>query len=83
VIDKLDHEGITVETALEEGRAASGVVSFAQRWSFELIVVGSHGQGGAARTVLGSTAERIVRTSPVPVLVVPTEPPKTEHGATP
>jgi nucleotide-binding universal stress UspA family protein len=37
----------------------------------DLIVAGTHGRTGAVRLVVGSVAESIVRTSPVPVLLVP------------
>ena len=36
----------------------------------DLVVVGSHGLHGIERVLLGSDAERVVRLSPVPVLVV-------------
>jgi nucleotide-binding universal stress UspA family protein len=36
----------------------------------KLVVVGTHGRTGAARVVLGSVAENVVRRSPVPVMVV-------------
>lgn len=37
----------------------------------DLVVVGTHGRHGVAHAVLGSVAEKVVRSSPVPVLVVP------------
>ena len=37
----------------------------------DLVVAGTHGRRGLARVALGSVAERIVRTSPVPVLTIP------------
>lgn len=36
----------------------------------DVIVLGTHGRGGLAHVFLGSVAERVVRTSPVPVLTV-------------
>jgi nucleotide-binding universal stress UspA family protein len=44
----------------------------AVRLGASLIVMGTHGRHGLARVVLGSVAERVVRTSTVPVLTVPT-----------
>lgn len=36
----------------------------------DLVVVGTHGRGGLPRLLLGSIAERVVRLSPMPVVVV-------------
>ncbi len=36
----------------------------------DLVVIGTHGRQGLSRALLGSVAERVVRTSPVPVLTV-------------
>lgn len=38
----------------------------------DLVVMGTHGRKGIARALLGSVAEKLVRTSPVPVLTVST-----------
>jgi nucleotide-binding universal stress UspA family protein len=35
-----------------------------------LIVIGTHGRRGIRRLVMGSDAEYVVRTTPVPVLLV-------------
>ncbi|MGA2711194.1 MAG: universal stress protein, partial [Steroidobacteraceae bacterium] len=39
-------------------------------WPADLIVIGTHGRRGIRRLVLGSDAEYVVRTTPVPVLLV-------------
>jgi nucleotide-binding universal stress UspA family protein len=49
---------------------AKSIVEYAKTHSIDLIVIGTHGRGGIARLVLGSVAERIVRTAPCPVLTV-------------
>ena len=41
--------------------------------SADLIVVGSHGRTGVNHVIFGSTSERVVRKSKIPVLVVPSE----------
>ena len=64
-------EDLNPKLVLEEGGAADGTVGFAQRWKYDLIILGTHGRGGAQRLLLGSVAERVVRTSTVPVLTVP------------
>jgi len=46
------------------------IVEQARKWRADLIVIGTHGRRGISRLVMGSDAEVVVRTSPVPVLLV-------------
>lgn len=65
--------GIAAERVLVEGftgRLCDHVLAQARQWGAEVIVLGSHGRRGIGRMVLGSDAEQILRTAPVPVLVV-------------
>jgi nucleotide-binding universal stress UspA family protein len=65
--------GMKAESAMLEimgGRAADSIVAEANAWGADLIVLGTHGRRGAKRLVMGSDAEEIVRTTPVPVLLV-------------
>ena len=59
-----------VETVTEVGTPHEAIAEYAEEADVDLIVVGSHGRQGISRIVLGSVAEAVVRTSPVPVLVV-------------
>ncbi len=52
------------------GDAAPAIVKFAQDAKADLIVLPSHGRTGAARILIGSVAERVVRLAHCPVLVV-------------
>ena len=58
----------SVETLM--GPVGAVIVEHAQKWSADLIVIGSHGRRGIRRLVMGSDAEYVVRTTPVPVLLV-------------
>lgn len=60
-----------VEIATGVGPAAGEIVHQARTGGFDLVVVGTHGRTGLAHMVLGSTAEKVVRLSPCPVLTVP------------
>lgn len=65
--------GVSVETALlEELGTPVGecIVRRAREWPADLIVCGTHGRQGMSRLLLGSSAEYIVRHTPVPVLLV-------------
>ena len=64
----LESESVILETT--GGRAADSIVAEARACGADLIVLGTHGRRGAKRLVMGSDAEEIVRTTPVPVLLV-------------
>jgi len=53
------------------GHAAEAILDFAHHENVSMIVMASHGQSGVRRWPLGSTSEKVLRASPVPVLVVP------------
>jgi len=61
---------VPLTSSMKEGVARRLILDAAKEHAADLIVMGSHGRGGVARFMLGSVAERIVRASPVPVLVV-------------
>jgi len=49
---------------------AEEIADYARDASIELIVVGTHGRTGVSHLLVGSVAERVVRTAPCPVLTV-------------
>jgi nucleotide-binding universal stress UspA family protein len=68
-----DKAGLAFERVLDEtskSRASTAIIACAQERRCDLIVMGTHGRRGIERAMLGSDAERVVRTSPVPVLLV-------------
>lgn len=62
--------GLTVDCELLLSLPANGVLDVAARRNADLIVVGTRGQTGWKRALLGSTAARLVREATCPVLVV-------------
>ncbi len=68
---KLSLPADRVDRHLVQGVAWREVTEFASAKGFDLIVMSSHGRSGIAHFVMGSVTERVVRTSKVPVLVVP------------
>ena len=70
---RVERAGVNVETLLLEGlatRLSDVVVDQVKAWAADLIVIGTHGRRGVRRLLLGSDAEQIARTAPVPVLLV-------------
>jgi nucleotide-binding universal stress UspA family protein len=63
--------GMSVVTAVRSGVPAAAIVQYALQHGADLIVVGTHGRTGVSRALIGSVAERVVRTAPCPVLTVP------------
>lgn len=59
-----------IETAVKYGHPYREIHSYLDANDIDLIVMGTHGRSGIERYLLGSVTEKIVRTSPVPVLTV-------------
>ncbi|PYR37069.1 MAG: universal stress protein [Acidobacteria bacterium] len=55
---------------LTSNAPAYAIVDYASGHDIDLIVMGTHGRGGVAHLLMGSVAERVVRTAPCPVLTV-------------
>ena len=62
-----------VETHVRQGACATDICDFAREGAFDLIVMGTHGRTGLSHLLLGSVAERVLRTAPCPVLTVKAE----------
>jgi nucleotide-binding universal stress UspA family protein len=65
----VDATGRTWET--ETDCVQDAIEAVAEEIGADLIVIGSHGRSGLDRALLGSVADRVLRRSTVPVLVVP------------
>lgn len=79
----LRSEGLTVETLVRLGTPAEALLEQILARRIDLVVMATHGRGGLARWALGSVAERIARTSPVPVFLLPDAAPATLVAADP
>ena len=78
MLAQVKQHGIEAEALLVEGAPHKKTIQEAERIGADLIVVGTHSRTGVEHLLLGSTAERIIRHSPIPVLVAP----HPEGGAT-
>lgn len=65
-----ENHGVDVERELADGNPAREIVRYAEDEDCDLVVMGTHGRGGIDRLLLGSVAEKVVRSSTVPVLTV-------------
>ena len=63
-------EPATLETAVRVGRPADAIVDYADEVDADAVAVGTRGRHGERSFLLGSVAERVVRTCSRPVLTV-------------
>lgn len=61
---------IETESTILHGKSWREIVSFAKAEEIDLIVVATHGLSGFSHALYGSTAEKVIRKAPCPVLTV-------------
>ena len=69
-IEEAKAAGVEVETLVVERPPAQALAELAEERKADMIVVGSHGERPITAAVLGSTPQKLVHLSKVPVLVV-------------
>jgi len=69
VCDTADEVGVDCAAALRSGSPHEQIVEYADQEGIDLIVMGT-GYRGRIGALLGSTAEKVVRTSPVPITTI-------------
>jgi len=70
IITKYSAERLNVVSDVVFGHPSTEIVECVRRQNIDLVVMGSHGASGIREFIVGSNAERVVRNSPAPVLVV-------------
>lgn len=70
VQEQLVHEGFRVDSHLGAGTPGDAILAYAETISADLIAMSTHARTGISRTVLGSTADHVVRSGNTPVLLV-------------
>jgi universal stress protein A len=68
---KLRVRRVAVRTLLSLGTAHQVIIGTASKLKADLIIMSTHGRTGLSHILMGSVAERVVRTAPCPVLTVP------------
>jgi universal stress protein A len=67
---KLQKKRLTVRTLLRVGTAYHAIVETARKLRADLIIMSTHGRTGLSHVVMGSVAEKVVRSAACPVLTV-------------
>ncbi len=75
-------KGIKTDFEVCDGLPFQEVVRAASKQDCDLIVMATHGYTGLKHILMGSTAERVVRYAPCPVLVVPSHRLQNDRGKT-
>jgi nucleotide-binding universal stress UspA family protein len=70
LVRKIKYNDVKIEGKVLFGKAAETLSEYAAQTGANLIVIATHGRSGVSRWVWGSVADRILRSSCVPVLMV-------------
>lgn len=70
VVSRLKLDGVKCQTEVISGKVAESLVDYVEANGVDLIIIATHGRSGVSRWVRGSIADRILRASRVPVLMV-------------
>ncbi len=77
----LSRKGIAASVEVLEGEPAETILEYARKSAVNLIMLSTHGRTGVTRWALGSNTDRVIRRSPIPILVV--SPPGIRSGNNP
>ena len=61
---------IAADTIVRTGQPYAEIINTAKEWDIDLIIIATHGYTGLKHVFLGSTADKVVRHAPCPVLTV-------------
>jgi nucleotide-binding universal stress UspA family protein len=65
-----DGRGVTMHAVIKQGEAWRAIDEAIAEHGIDLVVMSTHGRHGLPRALLGSVAEKVVRTATCPVLTV-------------
>ena len=68
---KLSLDDETIETVLKEGDYAENILQTAEELKADIIVLGTHSRKGLDKVLLGSVAEKVLRSSTIPLFIIP------------
>ena len=67
---RIKRKGLQVECRGNHGRPEDVIVELARKENADLIVIGTHGRTRLPHVLLGSVAERVIRSAPCPVITI-------------
>jgi nucleotide-binding universal stress UspA family protein len=70
LVERTSYGKVKVEGKVITGRAAEVIADYARDNAMDLITIATHGRSGVSRWVWGSVADRVMRSSCVPVLMI-------------
>jgi len=79
VASEAEDAGVAVETSVRTGIAHRAIDEYVNEEGIDLVVMGTHGRTGVGRFLLGSVAEKVVRTADAPVMTVRASEEETEE----
>ena len=71
VSERVASNGLPVETRVGTGHPRGQLVALAEELPESIVVMTTHGASGMKRWMLGSVADGVIRTAPVPALIIP------------
>ncbi len=70
LVSRAKYDGINLRSEVITGKAADIIAEYATKNEVDLIIIATHGLSGVSRWVLGSVADKVLRSACVPVLMV-------------
>jgi nucleotide-binding universal stress UspA family protein len=69
-VSRLKAMGIQAEAVVTFGMASQSLTQYAEKNGIDLIIIATHGRSGITEWFWGSVAERVLKTSKIPILMV-------------
>ena len=70
IVSQVQLGKVDLQTQSISGKVAESIVGYAAENSIDLIVIATHGRSGVSRWVMGSVADRVLRATCIPVLMI-------------
>ncbi|MFQ5996687.1 MAG: universal stress protein [Dehalococcoidales bacterium] len=70
LVSRLNYGKVKIQAEVLTGKAAETLTDYATKNKVDLIIIATHGRSGVSRWVMGSVADRLLRSACAPVLMV-------------